>query len=307
MLSFIVLLAALALSSTVYGHPESSSPFSNHPAELSRRQLEMNKRHVMARACAPQVAEYQRQRKARRALRRRGIHVDDIDIKGLHFGHGHPNHPNPPNTRTRHSEHHQPTSTVTRNPGLSTSVVRTSEVLTSTRSAASPHYSTIQNLSGVLFDKLVLQTCVTAPEVAEATIRLGAHLAESSPYYLRDNYVRGDVREGQAGTTLYLDIGVIDITTCTPSQGVFVEIWGCNPQGIYSSFGAGPTINSTDPSGSNTFTFTFPTMSGPIPTDIVFPPVADVPKANTENFLRGGLPADANGMVEMTSNKHSDH
>ncbi|KAG8848191.1 hypothetical protein FRB91_011044 [Serendipita sp. 411] len=120
----------------------------------------MNKRHVMARACAPQVAAYQKQRKARRALRRRGIDADGIHIKGKDFGHDHPGHPgHPGHSSTHHSGHPQAPTTATDPSGSSTSLVAgsgsvtsilpTSEVVSSTTSALGPHYSTIQNVSNI--------------------------------------------------------------------------------------------------------------------------------------------------------------
>jgi protocatechuate 3,4-dioxygenase beta subunit len=122
------------------------------------------------------------------------------------------------------------------------------------------------------------------------------------PYYLRDDYVRQDLREGQNGTTLYLDIGVIDTTTCEPAPDMFVEIWACNAQGQYSSFVGSilPTFNISDwipaPTGTESFD---PSAT----TSFVFPTGIDfsVPKTSTDNFLRGGLPTDQNGMVELTT------
>jgi hypothetical protein len=43
----------------------------------------MNKRHVMARNCASQVAAYQKQRKAKRALRRRALAEEKRDTVEL--------------------------------------------------------------------------------------------------------------------------------------------------------------------------------------------------------------------------------
>ncbi|KAB5588898.1 hypothetical protein CTheo_7664 [Ceratobasidium theobromae] len=63
--------------------------------------------------------------------------------------------------------------------------------------------------------QLSRSTCVTAPEVTEG------------PYYVANELQRTDLREGQAGVDLVLDIGVIDTTTCTPLQDALVEIWNC--------------------------------------------------------------------------------
>ncbi|KAG8863901.1 hypothetical protein FRC20_010475 [Serendipita sp. 405] len=136
---------------------------------------------------------------------------------------------------------------------------------------------------------------------------VGIDYPELSPYYLRDDYVREDLRENQTGTTLYLDIGVIDITTCTPAQDIFVEIWACSAQGVYSAFGTGPTMGGNPtalPTGSSgTIVPPSQTMSGPFPSGSGFPPGGfpggGTSKADGDNFLRGGLPADTNGMVEL--------
>ena len=90
------------------------------------------------------------------------------------------------------------------------------------------------------------------------------------PYYLQNEYIRQDLREDQNGTTLYLDIGVLDIGTCQPATEAFVEIWACNSQGEYSAF-------------VNAF------ASSPVGT-----------KTTGDNFLRGGYGVDDNGMVELT-------
>lgn len=90
------------------------------------------------------------------------------------------------------------------------------------------------------------------------------------PYYLRDDYVRQDLREDQNGTTLYLDIGVLDISSCQPVTDAFVEIWGSNAQGDYSAF-----VNA-------------PRGSSPVGT-----------KTTRNNFLRGGYSVNENGIVEL--------
>ena len=149
-----------------------------------------------------------------------------------------------------------------------------------------------------------------APEVVEG------------PYYLRDDYVRQDIREDQPGTPLYLDIGVLDITTCTPLNDVFVELWSANAQGEYSGFGsaatgAGGGGNGTAPTGSGgPPTGAAPTQSGnntAIPTGTFsgsMPSGSGAPggggggssgKANGDNFLRGGYTVDDNGIVEIAA------
>lgn len=48
----------------------------------------------------------------------------------------------------------------------------------------------------------------------------------NGPYFLpRSQTLRQDVREGQAGVPLSLEIGVIDVDTCDPLDDVLVDIW----------------------------------------------------------------------------------
>lgn len=69
----------------------------------------------------------------------------------------------------------------------------------------SPHYSTIQN-----------DTCVLVPDVT------------AGPYvWPRSETLRQDMREGQEGIPLYLDIGVLDVNTCEPAPNVLVDMWHC--------------------------------------------------------------------------------
>ncbi|EUC56314.1 dioxygenase [Rhizoctonia solani AG-3 Rhs1AP] len=88
---------------------------------------------------------------------------------------------------------------------IATGISSTVDVASSTATANSPTYTTIQN-----------STCVTAPEVTEG------------PYYVNNEYLRQDISEGQDGVPLVLDIGVIDVTTCQPLDQALVEIWHCN-------------------------------------------------------------------------------
>ncbi|CAE7178834.1 unnamed protein product, partial [Rhizoctonia solani] len=117
---------------------------------------------------------------------------------------------------------------------IATGISSISDVATSTATANSPTYSTIQN-----------STCVTAPEVTEG------------PYYVNNEYLRQDISEDQEGVPLVLDIGVIDVTTCQPLDQALVEIWHCNSTGQYSGFttaqlGAPGGGNGTAPGGNST-------------------------------------------------------
>ncbi|KEZ45089.1 hypothetical protein SAPIO_CDS2519 [Scedosporium apiospermum] len=85
--------------------------------------------------------------------------------------------------------------------------------------------------------------CVLTPEVTEG------------PYYVSGEYVRDNNIEDQEGVFLGLDTQVIDINTCEPVSGVYVEIWHCNSTGVYGGVVAqGNGVGSADPSNiDNTF------------------------------------------------------
>ncbi|KAH6665022.1 dioxygenase [Halenospora varia] len=136
-----------------------------------------------------------------------------------------------------------------------TSVVITTEA---------PYYDVIQN-----------DTCVLVPEVT------------SGPYiWPRSQTLRQDMSEDEAGVPLYFDIGVMNVNTCEPLEGVLVDLWHCNSTGSYSSFEA------LDPNTP------FETLLEQLNKTIG--PGLDLHTGDT-TFLRGMWPTDANGMMEMKS------
>ncbi|KAL1871363.1 hypothetical protein Daus18300_004729 [Diaporthe australafricana] len=79
-----------------------------------------------------------------------------------------------------------------------------------------PYYDVLQN-----------ETCILTEEVT------------AGPYvWPRSQTLRQDMREGQAGIPMIIDIGVMDVETCEPMDDVLVDIWYCNSTGSYSSFTA---------------------------------------------------------------------
>jgi protocatechuate 3,4-dioxygenase beta subunit len=132
-----------------------------------------------------------------------------------------------------------------------TSVVITTEA---------PYYDVLQN-----------DTCVLTPEVT------------TGPYiWPRSQTLRQDMTEGQAGVPLYLDIGVLDTNTCSPVEGVLVDLWHCNATGSYSSFEA---LSANTP-----FEELLTQLNKTIGDDL---------HTGNTTFLRGMWPTDANGMMEM--------
>ncbi|KAG8958208.1 hypothetical protein FRC03_009355 [Tulasnella sp. 419] len=159
-------------------------------------------------------------------------------------------------------------------------------------------------------------TCITAPEVTEG------------PYYIRNEFVRQDIRDGQPGIPLQLEIGVMDTTTCKPLTNAYIEIWHANATGFYGGFtsaslggggggeGGGPGANLTTGAGMPTDTTGVLSMTG-IPSGTGSAPMpsgtggmgggggggpgGSTAMSDAETFLRGGWPTNDAGIVEMIS------
>ncbi|KAF5366782.1 hypothetical protein D9758_006473 [Tetrapyrgos nigripes] len=103
-------------------------------------------------------------------------------------------------------------------------------------------------------------SCVLAPEVTEG------------PYYVTGEYVRFDVRENQSGIDHYTEVQFIDVSTCEPVPGIYVDFWHANATGVY----AGVVINGNG-AGEN-----------------------DATNINS-TFLRGIQETDSDGVVQFLS------
>ncbi|KAH7175277.1 Intradiol ring-cleavage dioxygenase [Dactylonectria macrodidyma] len=76
-------------------------------------------------------------------------------------------------------------------------------------------------------------SCVLTPEVAVG------------PFYVAGERIRHNLVEDQEGVPLFLDYQLIDVETCDPIPGLFLEMWHCNATGIYSGV---ISENNGDPS-----------------------------------------------------------
>ncbi|KAJ1308180.1 hypothetical protein OPQ81_003895 [Rhizoctonia solani] len=311
----VVALGLTAVAGIVSAHPGEAHSLPR--AELGRRQLEANKRHLQARNCASQIAEFNAKRKAKRALTKRS--QEPVPLSGRHFrrqygqgpaGQGQGWSYGPGNAHGQPGGHGQSnftrsasnvpsgvatsaaatiTPATTESTVIATGISTSTDVATSTATANSPTYSTIQN-----------STCVTAPEVTEG------------PYYVNNEYLRQDISEDQEGVPLILDIGVIDVTTCQPLDQALVEIWHCNATGQYSGFttaqlsapsggnGTAPGGNSTTPVNGTAPTGT--ESMGAAPTGGAGGGgMGSTSMTDQLTFLRGGWPTNSEGIVEFKS------
>lgn len=66
--------------------------------------------------------------------------------------------------------------------------------------------------------------CALTPEVTEG------------PFYLDADLVRRDIREDRVGAPTVLRMQIVG-TDCTPFEGARVDVWHCDAQGVYSSYG----------------------------------------------------------------------
>lgn len=92
--------------------------------------------------------------------------------------------------------------------------------------------------------------------------------------------------EDEPGVPLTLDVGILDMATCEPLEGVMVSFWHCNATGSYSSF--------THLSPNTPFAELLDELNI---TDYNIG-VTDLHTDDT-TFLRGMWPTDSNGMMEM--------
>jgi hypothetical protein len=99
---------------------------------------------------------------------------------------------------------------------------------------------THESTSGVSYgdDETLLFTdnsaCILQPEVTVG------------PYYVDGELIRSDITDGQEGIPLYLDIQLVDTSTCEPLPAVYMDIWHCNATGVYSGVVAPSNGDSDD-------------------------------------------------------------
>lgn len=58
-------------------------------------------------------------------------------------------------------------------------------------------------------------SCALQPEVTQG------------PYYVDGELIRSDKTDGEAGVPLFLDVLIIDTSTCEPIPAVFMDVWHC--------------------------------------------------------------------------------
>lgn len=69
-------------------------------------------------------------------------------------------------------------------------------------------------------------SCILEPEVT------------AGPYYVSGELIRPSIADGQEGVPLWVDVHLIDTSTCEPFPGVHIDFWHCNARGVYSGVSA---------------------------------------------------------------------
>ena len=133
---------------------------------------------------------------------------------------------------------------------------------------------------------------------------------EVGPYYVADELVRRDVREGKPGLPLLLKLAVLDARTCEPLRNTAIDLWHCDALGLYAGFtkmnpmGPGGPPSGSGPGGPGAspgagFDPQHPN-NRPGPPEGMGPPPA---MATTDHltFLRGIQRTDDLGRVEFAT------
>lgn len=77
-------------------------------------------------------------------------------------------------------------------------------------------------------------TCILQPEVTQGS------------YYVDGELIRSNITECQEGVPFYLDIQLVDTSTCMSVPAVYMDLWHCNATGVYSGVAASGNGDSDD-------------------------------------------------------------
>lgn len=81
--------------------------------------------------------------------------------------------------------------------------------------------------------------CVLAPE------------GEVGPFWVKGEYIRKNVSDGEPGVPIIIDGQFIDINTCEPIPDLYWDVWNCNSTGVYSGIQNSANGNGNDASNLN--------------------------------------------------------
>lgn len=96
----------------------------------------------------------------------------------------------------------------------------------------------------------------------------------AGPYFRNTRLQRVDITEGLPGVRMDLTLRLIDVNTCEPLEGAWIDIWHCDSRGRYSGW------SQVDPDQEA------PTGD-----------IGAIPRTDDETYLRGHDSTDENGQV----------
>jgi len=73
-------------------------------------------------------------------------------------------------------------------------------------------------------------------EKTQATLCVFSPEQIAGPYFRNDRLERYDITEGADGVPMELVLNIVNFNTCEPVEGLLVDIWHCNTQGLYSGW-----------------------------------------------------------------------
>lgn len=97
---------------------------------------------------------------------------------------------------------------------------------------------TTSTSASTLFANYKNVTCILTPEVT------------FGPYYVSGELIRSDVVDGQEGVAVHLEYQYIDVSTCEPVPGLYVDTWQANATGVYSGVEANGNGNGDQDPGN---------------------------------------------------------
>ncbi len=119
---------------------------------------------------------------------------------------------------------------------------------------------------------------------------------EVGPYYVADELIRSDIKEGKPGVPLSLRIVVLDARSCKPQSNAAVDLWHCDSLGLYSGF---TKQNPMGPVGPPPVFDPQHAGNRPGPREGPIGPRPENHPTDKFTFLRGIQVSDANGVVDF--------
>ncbi|KAK4702705.1 hypothetical protein P7C70_g3517, partial [Phenoliferia sp. Uapishka_3] len=134
---------------------------------------------------------------------------------------------------------------------------------------------------------LECKEAVVEPKIRNNTCVLSPETTQGPYYHDRGHPIRQNMAEYQLGLPWYMDVGVIDVKTCKPLEGVLVDVWHANSTGHYAGH----------PEQEEKLKWEGPKHEGPRKGLL-----SKYPRTEPEQtFLRAAWPTNKNGVSQYTS------